>query len=116
MIKILTTKDKLKATIRGLQIIIDKLTKDKREYREWDLIQANAYLPALNSLSRKLRTKLISLEERPSNYRFRYSIDELHAMVLVYYYQMAQFKSQLDPYCDAALQEASGPIFLKLLS
>lgn len=116
MIKILTTKEKFKATIRAIQIIIDKLEKDKVGYREWDLVQANAYIVILNILSRKLRSKLITIEERSANYRFRYSMDEVHAMVLVYYYQMAQFKSQLDPYSDAALQEASRPIFMKLLS
>ncbi len=116
MIKILTTKDKFKATIRALHVIIDQLEKNKAKYHEWDLVQTNAYLIVLHALSRKLRSKLIILENRPSNYKFRYSIDELHAMVLVYYYRMAQFKSQLDPYSDAALNEASVPIFLRLLS
>lgn len=115
MIKILTTKDKFKATIQALQIIIDKLAKDKYQYQEWDRVFANAYLGTLNTLSRKLRSKLINLEEKPSNHRFRYSIDPIHAAAFMYYYRMQAFKEKLNPYCISVMEEVSGSVLLKLL-
>lgn len=74
--------------------------------------QANAHLYVLYGISKKMRTKLILVEDMAPNKRFKYPIDEIQALVLMSCPDIVN----KDPYCTAVIQEISNPIFQHLLN
>lgn len=118
MIKLKITKDKLKSVIQIVGLITTQLRKDKPNLKEWPLAHTNVHLHVLDKISRKMRSKLVMLEDKPGNQVITYSIDEIHALVIVVNVKIdkdSQWR-EWDPYSKAVFQEISTVIFQKLLS
>jgi len=112
MIKLKLTKNKLITFINSITQITECLRANKKNLKDWSLIQTNTHLLVLDELSRKLRSKLILIETKPGHYHLTYSINEMHALVFISHKSIYT----PDPYTMAVVEEISSSIFLKLLS
>lgn len=112
MIKLKLTKNKLITFINSITQITECLRANKKDLKDWPLIQANTHLLILDELSRKLRSKLILIETRTGQHILTYSINEMHALVFISHKSIYT----PDPYTMAVIEDISGVIFLKLLS
>lgn len=112
MIKLKLTKNKLITFINSVTQITECLRTNKKDLKDWQLIQANTHLLVLDELSRKLRSKLILIETKPGQHNLTYSINEMHALVYISHKGIYV----PDPYTMAVIEDISSHIFLKLLS
>ncbi len=102
-----------------IEIITKQLHKNKISEKEWPLARTNAHLDVLEELSRKIRSKLVLIEEKPLSSPLTYSISKIQAFILVANKDICKGsnqKSYLDPFSQALLEEISVPVFQKLLS
>lgn len=112
MIKLKTTKNKFIATINAVGQMAASIRNNKKNLKDWPLVQANAHLFVLEEISRKMRSKMIMLETKRDHHAFTYSINEIHGLVFIT--NKGNFPA--DPYTMSVIEEISNIIFLKLLS
>lgn len=84
---------------------------NKKNLKDWPLVQANAHLYVLDDLSRRMRSKLILIETKQGQYTFNYSINEIQALVFITH----KDNFNPDPYTMAIIDEISNTVFMKLL-
>lgn len=117
MIKLSLTKDKLKSTVQMVHALIESIRKNKNSLNDWPLIQANAHLYVLDDLSRRMRSKLVLMEDKSGIHPVKYSINEIQAMILISYNDILSHDSPgMNPYSYSLFKEISGTLFQKLLS
>lgn len=112
MIKLKLTKDKFIAVISVLDAIIDRLNKQIPSMKQdmaYARIKADVYV--LQDLSRKMRSKLVMIEDRSGSHPMTYSVTEPQACCIMQYYT----PNTKQPYSMAIMQEISDPIYQKLL-
>lgn len=112
MIKIKITKGKLASMVISITSLTQKLRADIHNMK-YDMARAstNAHLYVLDDLSRKMRSKLILLEDKPSIHQLYFSINEIQALVIIIHKQNISH----NPYSMAVMHEISDMIFKKLL-
>jgi len=69
----------------------------------------------INELSRKLRSKYISIEHKPGTHNFFISIDEMQAYILMLYYH-PDLSESITPYDLSVMGEILTPCFKHLLN
>lgn len=114
MIKLKITKIKLKAIVNAITAITNDL-RTRIQLMKYDMgrAQANAHLYILDDLSRKIRSKLILIENYPETYRLTFSINEMQAYVII----IADNKIfTSSPYVMSIMSEVSDIIYKKLLN
>ena len=117
MKKLILTKDKFKAIIQVIDCIRFQLLQNKINLKDWPLAVTNAHLFVLDDLSRRMRSKLPMMEDKPGNKVVRYEINAIQALVLVSYDDLVKPSSAgMDPFAYSIFKEISGTIFQKLLS
>lgn len=114
MIRLKITKDKFKSIIQVIDTIRVQLQKDKPDLKEWNLATANAHLYVLNDMSRKMRSKLPLLEDKPGNHKITWSVNENQALIIMARKDLGGAMG--DSYNMATFQEISVPIYKILLS
>ncbi len=114
MIRIKLTKDKFKSIIQVIDTIRLQLNKDKLHLKEWDLAMANAHLCVLDDLSRKMRSKLPLMEDKPGFHKLTWSVNENQALIIMSRKDLGG--GMEDSYNMATFQEISDPIYKVLLS
>lgn len=112
MIKLKLTKEKFITVIN----VITGITQQLRAYHgslKYDItrMQANAHLYILDDLSRKMRSKLIMIEDKYNDHQFTFSINEMQALV----FHVNTGICTHTPYATAIIQEISVPICKRLL-
>lgn len=113
MIKITTTKEKFLAIINiTTQIITHFNTEILIMKRNSEYARTRADIFIITELNRKMRSKFITIEHKPNNYKFSFSFNEIQAYCIIQYYNSVK----LDPYSMATMQEISNPIYRHLLS
>ena len=113
MIKLKLNKDKLISFARVVDDISKKL-KAKISLMPVDILkaEANAHLANLKDLSKRIRSKLVMLEDEPGPKRLTYSVNEMQAFAVMKYEGLYEH----DPYQKATIQEISVPIYKILLN
>lgn len=112
MIKFKTTKNKFIATVNAVGNMASSIRNNKKNLKDWPLVQANAHLFVLEEISRKMRSKMILLETKSQHHAFTYSMNEIHGLVFI----ANKNNFPADPYTMSVIEEISNIIFLKLLS
>lgn len=114
MIKLQLNKFKIVSLIRITDAVIRKLEHD-REALTYSLKRGEmaAHNFVLKEFSRKLRSKFISIEEKPDMQNFFFSVNEMQAYVLVLYKDSAIGKTDYD---YLTIQDLSVPMFKRLLN
>lgn len=112
MIKQKITKDKFIAIIHAITGITNKLRNDTQNMR-YDVIRArtNAYLYIMDDLCRKMRSKLVLIENKPGTYSINLAVNEMQAFVL----NLNKGICKYDPYTDSVFHELCDNLFKKLL-
>lgn len=115
MITLRLTKHKIASMIHIVQDIIAALTRDRQALtHSLKRAEISAHLFVLEDLSRKLRRKLIDVENRFSDYKFNLSVNEMQAYLLVLYRNDALFNNQKS-YHVLTMAQITEPIFKHLL-
>ena len=117
MTKLKLTKDKFKAIIQVIDSQRFQLKKNKFTLKDWPLAVVNAHLDVLDDLSRRMRSKLPMIEDKPGNHPIRYEINSIQALILMSYNELVNPTSPgMDPFAYSIFNEISAPLFQKLLS
>lgn len=117
MEKLTLTKDKLQAVVQILTSLIFQIENEIIYQKDWPRILSNAHLFFFREFSRKVRKKLINLEDARGDKRVRYQIDPMQAAVLLSHRDKVKADSPgMDAYAYGVFVEISGQLFKKLLS
>lgn len=114
MIKLQLNRYKLISLIKIVGEVIETVKADRAElHYTTKRMELAAHLYTLQELSRKSRTKYISIEHKPPMQNFIFSVDEMQAYVLMLYKDIRIEKTGYD---NLSMQEISVPIFKQLLN
>lgn len=112
MIRLKLTKDKFISIIKVVEAIIHQIeTNLSVQPRDIVYARMNADIFELKELSRKMRSKLVMMEDHQRNHPFKYTITPTQASCIMQYKNSCSY----DSYSISVIQEISVSIFHKLL-
>lgn len=112
MIKLKLTKEKFSLTIGVLTKVIhtlDNMLMGMKPTIEFCRVKSD--FCELKELSRKMRSKLVIMEDKPNKHPLTYSVTEIQAFIIMYYRNICKH----DPYSESIMNDISETIFKKLL-
>lgn len=112
MIKLKLTKEKLSLVIGVLTKVIDTLDNTIMNMKPTiEFCRVKSDLCELKEISRKMRSKLVIMEDKPNKHPITYSVTEIQAFIIMYYRNICRY----DPYSESIMNDISETIFKKLL-